>query len=86
MQTSPNVQPESTSKEQKLNRGLLIGSIVFFCGILAFIVPQALVPAGSGDTEGAWLAGFSCSLPWHTATHSWIDIACRSRNKVWQKG
>ena len=59
MQTSPNIQPESTSKEQKLNRDLLIGSIVFFCGILAFIIPQALVPSGSGDTEGAWIAGFT---------------------------
>ena len=59
MQTSPNIQPESTSKEQKLNRDLLIGSIVVFCGILAFVIPQALVPPGSGDTEGAWIGGFT---------------------------
>ena len=60
MQTSPNIQPESRSKEREPNRALFIaGLIVGFIGLLAFIVPQALVPAGSGDTEGAWLAGFS---------------------------
>ncbi len=26
-------------------------------GILAIVVPSMLVPAGSGDTEMAWLAG-----------------------------
>ena len=60
MQTSPNTQPESASKKQKSDWVLpLFGAIAFFGGMLACIIPQTLVPVGSGDTEGAWLAGFS---------------------------
>lgn len=62
MNPSPIKQPESTS-----NRALLIiGSTVFFGGILAFVIPAALVPIGSGDTEDAWLTGFwvlCCGIP-----------------------
>ena len=67
MNPSPIKQPESMSKGWKPNRTLLIvGSIVFFGGILAFVIPAALVPVGSGDTEGAWLTGFwvlCCGIP-----------------------
>jgi hypothetical protein len=60
MQISLNIQPESTSKELKANRALLIvGFIVGTIGMFAFIIPQVLISPGSGDTEGAWLGGFT---------------------------
>ncbi len=41
---------------------MIAGALVVIVGILALIIPPLIVPAGSGDTQLAWMAGLTALL------------------------
>jgi ABC-type dipeptide/oligopeptide/nickel transport system permease component len=57
MQTSPNIQAKSTSKERKPNSALVIGFILIVGSVLTLFLLQLLF-GNQGDTTETWIAGF----------------------------